>query len=153
MCAKIVVSRFDRRMAFVPEGRSKSLSVPHILAFRVPQQVVPTLLRLASNLSHDPFNRPAGTGYFPHDSRHFVPGYYRAVPGGQNFILTSHGRVNHRAAAGMIRQFANCYVRPTAPGNSWCSIAFQAVPSATMRKLFAHFATRRCATAIGLTTG
>jgi hypothetical protein len=22
-----------------------------------------------------PFNRPAGQGYFPHDSRHFVPGY------------------------------------------------------------------------------
>ena len=30
------------------------------------------------------FNRPAGTGYFPHDSRHFVPGYYHAVPPGQN---------------------------------------------------------------------
>jgi hypothetical protein len=29
------------------------------------------------------FNRPARRGYFPHDSRHFVPGYYRAVPPGQ----------------------------------------------------------------------
>ena len=32
-------------------------------------------LLLASNLNRDPFNRPAGTGYFPHDSRHFVPGW------------------------------------------------------------------------------
>jgi hypothetical protein len=39
---------------------------------------------LASNLSRDPFNRPAGTGLFPHDSRHFVPGYYRALPSGQS---------------------------------------------------------------------
>jgi hypothetical protein len=27
---------------------------------------------------------PLGRGYFPHDSRHFVPGYYHAVPLGQN---------------------------------------------------------------------
>jgi hypothetical protein len=27
---------------------------------------------------------PLGRGYFPDDSRHFVPGYYRAVPPGQN---------------------------------------------------------------------
>jgi hypothetical protein len=26
---------------------------------------------------------PLGRGYFPHDSRHFVPGYFRAVPPGQ----------------------------------------------------------------------
>jgi len=26
---------------------------------------------------------PAGTGYFPHDSRHSVPGYYQSVPPGQ----------------------------------------------------------------------
>ena len=26
---------------------------------------------------------PLGRGYFPHDSSHFVPGYYRAVPPGQ----------------------------------------------------------------------
>ena len=26
---------------------------------------------------------PLGRGYFLHDSRHFVPGYYRAVPPGQ----------------------------------------------------------------------
>jgi hypothetical protein len=35
-------------------------------------------------LSQDRFNRPAG--YFPHDPRHFVPGYYRAVPPGQNTL-------------------------------------------------------------------
>src|SRR5580700_4868039 len=27
---------------------------------------------------------PLGRGHFPRDSRHFVPGYYRAVPPGQN---------------------------------------------------------------------
>jgi hypothetical protein len=27
---------------------------------------------------------PLGRGYFPHDPRHFVPGYDRAVPPGQN---------------------------------------------------------------------
>src|SRR5271166_4003583 len=26
---------------------------------------------------------PLGRGYFPHDSRHFVPGYYQPVPPGQ----------------------------------------------------------------------
>jgi hypothetical protein len=26
---------------------------------------------------------PLGRGYFPNYSRHFVPGYYRAVPPGQ----------------------------------------------------------------------
>ena len=31
-----------------------------------------------------------GWGYFPHDSSHFVPGYYRAVPPGQKpFALRS----------------------------------------------------------------
>jgi hypothetical protein len=39
---------------------------------------------LASNQNRDPFNRPAGTGYFSHESRHFVPGYYHAVPPGRN---------------------------------------------------------------------
>jgi hypothetical protein len=26
---------------------------------------------------------PLGRGFFPHNPRHFVPGYYRAVPPGQ----------------------------------------------------------------------
>jgi hypothetical protein len=38
---------------------------------------------LACNLSRDPFNRPLGRGYFPHDSRHFVPGYDHPVPLGR----------------------------------------------------------------------
>jgi hypothetical protein len=46
-------------------------------------QAIFTFLLLASHLSQDPFNRPAGTGLFSHDSRHFVPGYYQAVPLGQ----------------------------------------------------------------------
>jgi hypothetical protein len=37
-------------------------------------------------LSQDRFNPPAGTGYFLHNPRHFVPGYYRAVPPGQNTL-------------------------------------------------------------------
>jgi hypothetical protein len=29
---------------------------------------------------------PLGRGYFSHDPRHFVPGYDRAVPSGQNTL-------------------------------------------------------------------
>jgi hypothetical protein len=29
---------------------------------------------------------PLGRGYFRRDSRHFVPGYYRVVPPGQNTL-------------------------------------------------------------------
>jgi hypothetical protein len=39
---------------------------------------------------------PLGRGYFLHDPRHFVPGYYRAVPPGQNPIRhrnASHPRI------------------------------------------------------------
>jgi hypothetical protein len=50
-------------MAFVPEGQADSSQARSAW---VAMQRVP---------------RPAGTGYFPHDSRHFVPGYYRAVSG------------------------------------------------------------------------
>ena len=41
---------------------------------------------LASNLSRNRFNRPAGRNNFPHDSRHFVPGYDHPVPPGQNTL-------------------------------------------------------------------
>jgi hypothetical protein len=37
-------------------------------------------------LSRDRFNRPAGTGLFYSHPRHFVPGYYRAVPPGQKAL-------------------------------------------------------------------
>ena len=54
----------------VPEGRSKSLSVPEIFvvengvhaALETPGISVKGML--ASNLSRDPFNRPAGTELF-----------------------------------------------------------------------------------------
>ena len=42
-----------------------------------------TFFSHAHNLGRDPFNRPAGRGYFPHNPRHFVPGYYQPVPPGQ----------------------------------------------------------------------
>ena len=29
---------------------------------------------------------PLGRGYFPHNPRHFVPNYYRAVPPGENTL-------------------------------------------------------------------
>jgi hypothetical protein len=38
------------------------------------------------SLTQDRFNRPAGTELFPHNPRHFVPGYYRAVPPGQSTL-------------------------------------------------------------------
>jgi hypothetical protein len=63
--AKIIVRRLDGRMAFVPEGQVDSSQARSAWV----------LLLLASDLSRDRFNRPAGTGYFPHDSRHFVPGF------------------------------------------------------------------------------
>src|ERR1700722_10887484 len=81
----------------VPEGRSKLLSVPQIFvveteprheqatARRMPRPLQKRqVLLLKVRVRWDRFNRPAGTGYFPHDSRHFVPGYDRAVPPGQN---------------------------------------------------------------------
>ena len=56
----------------------------YVLVLRALIHVFYAFLPLASNLNRDRFNRPAGTrGYIPHDSRHFVPGYYRAVPPGQ----------------------------------------------------------------------
>jgi hypothetical protein len=48
------------------------------------EHILFTFLLLAPNLSRDPFNRPAGTGLFSDESRHFVPGYYHAVPLGQD---------------------------------------------------------------------
>jgi hypothetical protein len=48
---------------------------------------------LASNQNRDPFNRPAGTGYFPHESRHFVPGYYQPVPPGRKALAYPGPRI------------------------------------------------------------
>ena len=68
-----------------------------ILAFRILKHCFTTFLSLASNLSRDRFNRPAGTGYFPHDSRHIVPGYYLAVPPGQRPF--AHRSASHYLSA------------------------------------------------------
>ena len=95
--AKIIVRRFDGRMAFVPEGqddRSQARSAWVIDAesprpggtVEVWWPRPPTQPSLASHLSRDRFNGsivPLGRDYFTRDSRHFVPGYYRAVPPGQ----------------------------------------------------------------------
>jgi hypothetical protein len=54
------------------------------LILDVMKAVFATFLTIASHLSQDRFNRPAGTGYFPDNPRHFVPGYDRAIPPGQN---------------------------------------------------------------------
>src|ERR1700760_925012 len=40
---------------------------------------------------------PLGRSYFLHDSRHFVPGYYRAVPPGQNH--PPHRSASHHLSA------------------------------------------------------
>jgi hypothetical protein len=103
--AKIIVWRFDGRVAFVPEGQADSSQARSAWVGFVPEgqfdgsqarsawvamQRDPVPEGRLKSLSVpqiccDRFNRPAGTGlgYFPHDSRHFVPGYYRAVPPGQ----------------------------------------------------------------------
>jgi hypothetical protein len=50
---------------------------------------IPVERYVGVSLSPDLFNRPAGTGYLLHHPRHFVPGYYRAVPPGQNTLIHS----------------------------------------------------------------
>jgi hypothetical protein len=46
---------------------------------------------------------PPGRGYFPHDTRHFVPGFYRAVPLGHSILLavseSTRGGPNNRLEA------------------------------------------------------
>jgi hypothetical protein len=39
---------------------------------------------------------PLGRGYFSHDSRHFVPGYYHAVPSGTKTISNLSNRLTIR---------------------------------------------------------
>jgi len=58
-------------MYFVPEGKHDSSQV-----------------RSASLLIQAEIGSivPLGRGYFPHDSRHFVPGYYQPVPPGQKAL-------------------------------------------------------------------
>ena len=101
--AKIIVSRFDRRMAFVPEGqaeRSQARSA-WVTMQRGPvrrdgrshcqcQAEIGTIV-------------PLGRGYFPHDSRHFVPGYYRAVPPGQKPSPIEVPRIIISRALGFVR--------------------------------------------------
>ena len=36
---------------------------------------------------------PLGRGHFPHDSRHFAPGYYRDVPPGQKLFTREAPRI------------------------------------------------------------
>ena len=54
---KIIVRRFDGRIAFVPEGQLKSLSVPQI--FVVETEPPAKAVQLLNG-----FNPPAGTGLF-----------------------------------------------------------------------------------------
>src|SRR3984957_9517897 len=86
-----------------PEGRSKSWSVPQIFVVGTePRHEQATARRIvesstapaALETSGTPVEKfgsdgigsivPLGRVYLPHDSRHFVPGYDRAVPPGQN---------------------------------------------------------------------
>jgi hypothetical protein len=81
----------------VPEGRSKLLSVPQIFVVETePRHEQATVRRTLPPLQKRPGTPvekfgsdgigsivPLGQGYFRHDSRHFVPGYDRAVPLGQ----------------------------------------------------------------------
>ena len=88
--------------------RSKSLSVPEIFVVETESRheqatarrmLIPfPFLLLASNLNRDPFNRPAGTGYFPHDSRHFVPGWPFGPAG---LDILGHPKGENRIAHGL----------------------------------------------------
>src|SRR5271154_5985820 len=73
-------------MAFVPEGQADSSQARSASGIDVKRLrpggtveviVSPSVSRIGSIV-------PLGRGHFPRDSRHFVPGYYRAVPPGQN---------------------------------------------------------------------
>ena len=62
-------------MAFVPEGQADR-SQARSAWVSMQKGPVPEGRSIGSIV-------PLGRGYFPDDSRHFVPGYYRAVPPGQ----------------------------------------------------------------------
>jgi hypothetical protein len=87
----------DAKRRSSPEGRSKSLSVAQIFVVetepRHEQATARRMLPAASETPGTPVEKfgsdgigsivPLGRDYFSHDSRHFVPGYDRAVPPGQ----------------------------------------------------------------------
>ena len=73
-------------MVFVPEGQADSSQARSASGIDVKRLrpggtveviVSPSVSRIGSIV-------PLGRAIFPRDSRHFVPGYYRAVPPGQN---------------------------------------------------------------------
>jgi hypothetical protein len=59
-------------------------------------------------------NRPVGTGYFSHDSRHFVPGYYRAVPPGLKPF--AHRSASHYLSAYGVSTPGTCQTAPRPEG-------------------------------------
>jgi hypothetical protein len=82
-------------MAFVPEGqadRSQARSASGIDVKRlrpggtVEVIVCPSVSRIGSIV-------PLGRGHLPRDSRHFVPGYYRACPSGTKTIAIDVPRI------------------------------------------------------------
>jgi hypothetical protein len=85
-------------MAFVPEGQAdssqaRSASVIDVKRLRpggtVEVMVSPSVSRIGSIV-------PLGRGRFPRDSRHFVPGYYRACPSGTKPIAIEVPRIVQR---------------------------------------------------------
>jgi hypothetical protein len=76
-------------MAFVPEGQADS-SQARSAWYR--RKAAPSRRdgrsHCQSQCQQNRFNRPARRGHFPRDSRHFVPGYYRAVPSGTKPIAS-----------------------------------------------------------------
>jgi hypothetical protein len=74
---EFIVSPRDNLSSELSPGMSKRQRAcpEQATARRMGRMLIPlSFLLLASNLNQDPFNRPTGTGLFPHDSRHFVPG-------------------------------------------------------------------------------
>jgi hypothetical protein len=68
-------------MAFVPEGQAdRSQARSAWVALQKAPRPEGTV---------DRFNRPLGRGFYTDDSRHFVPGYYRAIPLGTKTIRPS----------------------------------------------------------------
>jgi len=98
------VSRFDRRMAFVPEGQAeRSQARSAWVTMQRGLRPGGTVEVIVSSQAEIRSIVPLGRGYFPHDSRHFVPGYYRAVPPGQKPSPIEVPRIIISRALGFVR--------------------------------------------------
>jgi hypothetical protein len=91
-------------MAFVPEGQAeRSQARSAWVTMQRGLRPGGTVEVIVSSQAEIRSIVPLGRGYFPHDSRHFVPGYYRAVPPGQKPSPIEVSRIIISRALGFVR--------------------------------------------------